>query len=252
VEPNQQHISKQVAPTEAVKPTKSKPKGDLVIPALICGFVGIVLTTILSLINRYKGVDQMLKEKYIAEPFLMKESIALHNAWNWLLVLIVCYGISFAVLDSDKIWRRVMLFFLALVIVVMGSPVLMLWDVFWSPMMVLVGLIWSWVCAFIYSVQHIMPCELLAPPSKKIKQPKPSKQPKPVKPAKIKKSKKEVKPVSEAVSTSDKPIFIAPIAKGKPPVTSDSTDSTDSVPFAETDDALTTSLNSNAKFQPKK
>lgn len=170
MEPNKQHISERQSLMNSVENTK--PKGEVVIPALVCGMVGIVLTTILSLIGRYKGIDQILKESYLAEPFRMEDSYTLHGAWNWFFVLLLSFGISFSVLDSDKIWRRVMLFLLALVVTMMASPVFMMWDIFWSPVMVVVGLLWSWFCAFIYSVQHAMPCELSVP-VKKVKPTKP-------------------------------------------------------------------------------
>ena len=202
---------------ETLKP-KPKPKGEVLIPALICGSVGTVLTTILFLINRYKSFDLSLKLKYETEPFLIQECTNLHGVWNWLLVLIVCFGISFAVLDSDRIWRRVTLFFLSLVIMIMASPVLMMWEVFWSPCMVVVGLLWSWFCAFIYSVQHTMPCELLAP-ARKIKQPKPAK-PKKVKEAKTQskvKSKSETKVKDEVKPKNQVFVPTAPTEK-KPTV----------------------------------
>jgi len=293
VEPNKQHIPEHqglAAPVESAKVTRvssskpkvdsnlrinskisksskpSKPQGEVMIPALVCGSVGIVLATILSLINRFKSPDQLLKEKYMAEPFLMPDVPMLHGGWNLILVLIVCFGISFAVLDSDKIWRRVMLFFLALVIVVMGSPVLMMWDVFWSPCMLVVGLLWSWFCAFIYSLQHTMPCELLVP-TKKIKR---AKQSKSRKPTKAKKTKKQPKLLSNSNSTDktkstekEKPVFVAPITKIKSKNKAEvqveeknevktvvTEDSVDSIPFAETE-AITPPLQVTTKFQPK-
>lgn len=135
-------------------------------PALICGAVGAVLTIILALIGRYTGLDLSLKEYYMGEPFYMPESSSggWHPAWDWLLVTVLTFGVSFAVLDTDKQWRRVMLILLFSVVVVVSSPVLMLWDVFWSPVTVFIGVFWSWMCAYIYSCQHTMPCELLLPP----------------------------------------------------------------------------------------
>ncbi len=144
---------------------KRRPLGELVVPAIICGAVGAVLTIILGLVGRYVSIDLTLKEYYMGEPFYLREWSAggVHAGWDWLLAVVFTFGVSFAVLDTDKIWRRVMLILLFSVVLLMASPVLMLWDVFWSPVLVFVGVLWSWMCAFIYSCQHVMPCELLLP-----------------------------------------------------------------------------------------
>jgi hypothetical protein len=165
VEPNSEHIAEQHRLETKAEP-KTKPLGEVMLPALICGAVGAVLTIILALIGRYGDLDLGLKEYYMGEPFYMSESSSggWHPAWDWILVLALTFGVSFAVLDTDKQWRRVMIILLFSVVVILSSPVLMLWDVFWSPMTVFVGVLWSWMCAFIYSCQHTMPCELLLPP----------------------------------------------------------------------------------------
>ncbi|MGJ8656756.1 MAG: hypothetical protein ACSHX6_09910 [Akkermansiaceae bacterium] len=164
-----EHISEQQGVVAPVKP--DKPEGEVMLPALICGAVGAVLTIILSVIDRYEGVGLALKEYYMGEPFYMAESSGWHVAWDWVLVLLFTFGISFAVLDTDKKWRRVMMILLLSAVVILSSPVLMLWDVFWSPMTVFVGVLWSWICAFIYSCQHRMPCEMLVPMKVKVVKP---------------------------------------------------------------------------------
>jgi len=144
---------------------KTKPLGEVMLPAFICGVVGAVLTIILALIGRYADLDLSLKEYYMGEPFYMPESSSAgwHPAWDWFLVIVLTFGVSYSVLDTDKQWRRVMIILLFAVVVILSSPVLMLWDVFWSPITVFIGVLWSWMCAFIYSCQHTMPCELLLP-----------------------------------------------------------------------------------------
>ncbi len=164
MEPTSQHTAAIQEPH-----TANKPLGEVAMPGLICGSVGAILTIILSLAGRYNGLALSLKEFYMAEPFYMTEASSLHFGWDWLFVLLLTFGVSFAVLDTDKKWRRLMIILLASVVVIFSSPVLMLWDVFWSPVIVFVGLIWSWICAFIYSCQHTMPCELLLP-SQKVEQ----------------------------------------------------------------------------------
>ena len=144
--------------------TPAKPLGEVLVPMLICGVVGFVLTIILSVIGMYDGLNISLKEYYMGEPFYMPESSGWDVAWDWLIVVVLTFGVSYAVLDTDKSWRRVMLILLTAVVVILSSPALMLWDVFWSPVTVFVGVLWSWICAFTYSSQHTMPCELLVPP----------------------------------------------------------------------------------------
>ena len=168
MEQNNEHISEQHQPgTQNVLQSESitKPLGEVMTTALTCGVIGAVLTIILALIGWYDGLDSSLKEYYMAEPFYMPEPVwtAWYSVWDMMMVVVLTFGVSFAVLDTDKKWRRVMIILLLSVVVILASPVLMLWDVFWSPVTVFVGVLWSWICAFIYSCQHTMPCELLLP-----------------------------------------------------------------------------------------
>lgn len=146
-----------------------KPLGEVTSPALICGAVGAVLTVILALLGSYEGLDTRLKDYYMSEPFYMRDSSAWHPVWDWILVLLLTFGVSFAVLDTDKKWRRIMIILLASTVVIFTSPVMMLWDVFWSPLMAFVGIAWSWICSFIYTCQHTMPCELPQPIENNVK-----------------------------------------------------------------------------------
>jgi hypothetical protein len=185
VESNSEHISEQSdeqtltksqsktrpgIKAESNSTPKTKPLGDVLMPALICGTVGAVLTIILALIGIYGTLDLSLKEYYMAKPFYMPEpSLSISSpVWSWLLVVALTFGISFAVLDTDKQWCRVMMILLLSLVVILASPVLMLWEVFWSPVTVFVGVLWSWICAFIYSCQHTMPCEFLVPSKLKV------------------------------------------------------------------------------------
>jgi hypothetical protein len=147
----------------------SKPQGEVVLPAFTCGFIGALLTITLSILGWHDGLNVDLKAYYIGPPFYMPEtSLTLHFFWEVMIVVLLSFGVSYAVLDIDRKWRRVMVFLLLSVVVIFSSPVLMLWDVFWSPVMVFVGVLWSWMCAFIYSCQHIMPCELLLENQKQV------------------------------------------------------------------------------------
>jgi len=141
----------------------SKPLGEVMLPMVICGFVGVVFTVFLSVIGIYDGIDEALKKYYMAKPFYMVEYSEWSEVWDWLLVVLLSFGISFTVLDTDKRWRRIVIIVLFSVVVLLTSPVLMLCDVFWSPVILFVGMFWSWIFAFVYSCQHTMPCELLIP-----------------------------------------------------------------------------------------
>lgn len=171
MESRSEHIaenSAQATLSETSKPIK--PEGEVLTPALICGAVGAVLTITLSLIGRYASLDLTLQEYYMAAPFYMPEPNpeGWHPLWDWVLVIALSFGVSFAVLDTDKKWRRLMIILMFSVVIIFASPVLMLWDVFWSPITVFIGVLWSWICAFIYSCQHTMPCEILLSPSLEI------------------------------------------------------------------------------------
>ncbi len=160
MEQQNEHISNQYQDTALAK-QQAKPLGEVMVPAVMCGAAGAVLTIILAVIGWYDGMNADLKAYFMAKPFYMQAN----SVKDWtstldiVLAMFLCLGISFAVLDTDKQWRRVMLILLLFVVVIFSSPVLMLWDVFWSPVTVLIGVLWSWICAYIYSCQHRMPCE---------------------------------------------------------------------------------------------
>lgn len=169
MEQKNEHISGQhgaeTLPTLEAKSqieTHVKPLGEVALPVFTCGFVGAVFTITLAILGWYDGLNVDLKAYYMGAPFYMPEtSVTLPFFWDVLLIVFLSFGVSYAVLDIDREWRRVLVLLLLSVVVIFSSPVLMLWNVFWSPLMVFVGVLWSWMCAFIYSCQHTMPCELL-------------------------------------------------------------------------------------------
>ena len=83
---------------------------------------------------------------------------------EWLFVILLAFGISFAILGVAGTWRRVMLWLTALVLIAGWAPVLALAahapDI-GGPW---VATLWSGVCALVYAGNHRMPCDA---PSKK-------------------------------------------------------------------------------------
>jgi len=138
----------------------AKQQGELGMATFVCGFIGALLTITLSILGWYKELDAGLRSLYQAEPFYLQDVSGWSRVWDWILVAVLGFAVAYAVLDTDRPWKRVMMLLMASVLVVFTSPVLVLWDVFWSPVTVFVGLIWSWLCAFIYSIQHVMPCQI--------------------------------------------------------------------------------------------
>ncbi len=138
----------------------SKPLGHTTITAVLCGVVGGLLGIILDLLHRFDGIREGLLETYMAEPFLMSDPFTWSPVWGWVAAIVLATGVAYVVLDSVGKWRRVFIGLAVIILLISFSPLLMLWNVFWVPCVMLIAVLWAWLCAFFYTTQHVMPCEL--------------------------------------------------------------------------------------------
>lgn len=151
----------------------TKPQGQLANTAMLCGVAGALVGIVLEFVGLFGGLGASLESMYEAEPFLLVDALPVTPYWNWLLAIALSVGVAFAVLDSRGTWRRVLILLFALTLIVIASPVLVLWGVFWSPFLLLCAVVWSWLGAFVYASQHQMPCDFVAVTSKPQADPQP-------------------------------------------------------------------------------
>jgi len=139
----------------------SKPIGQLGVPAMLCGIAGAVLGIVLDAIGIFTELGETLKASYQEKPFQMGDATQWSSAWDWLLAIVLSIGVAYAVLDSKGNWRRVLILVFVLVLISLTSPVLVLWEIFWVPVLLIFAVVWSWLGAFVYAGQHQMPCDFV-------------------------------------------------------------------------------------------
>jgi hypothetical protein len=129
------------------------------VPGLLYGSVGLALSFALHWIGMFRRADAWLFD-LLHKP-LFHESVADLPSMPLVItaVAVFCYGISFAVLDSPDLWRRVVLGVTAMVLTLAMVPAFAVWNVYFSPFVQLVGVFWSWFCVVIYTQHHRMPCD---------------------------------------------------------------------------------------------
>ncbi|MBK1853478.1 hypothetical protein JO972_00750 [Verrucomicrobiaceae bacterium 5K15] len=128
---------------------------------LLCGTVGLLLAVAMFWVGLLGKGDQRILDMLSQPVFRGTDPTILDTRVLIGLTLLACFGLSFAVLDSAGTWRRVVLGVTVLILVAALVPVLAVWEIYFPPMMTLVGVFWSWFCAMMYVSHHEMPCELL-------------------------------------------------------------------------------------------
>jgi hypothetical protein len=77
----------------------------------------------------------------------------------WLAVVLLAFGLTFAILNVAGTWRRVVLWITTMALVAAWAPVLSLAARAPDVAAPLIAVIWSGVCALVYAGNHRMPCD---------------------------------------------------------------------------------------------
>ena len=77
----------------------------------------------------------------------------------WLATVALAFGLAFAILSTPGLWRRVLLWVAALVLVAAWAPVLSLAAHAPAVGGPWVATLWSGVCALVYATRHHMACD---------------------------------------------------------------------------------------------
>lgn len=137
----------------------SKPVGTRFTPSLICAVTGSVLAIGLSEMGFFIKADLFVAELWERKPFDLVDPIEIEAVISWVVAFMSCWVLSYCTLDSAKLWRRCLLLAMGVFLAAFLSPTMMLWGILWSPVLLLVGLSWTWLCSVIYASQHTMPCD---------------------------------------------------------------------------------------------
>ena len=133
--------------------------GKVMISVLLYGALGVILSAVLYRVGLLGKVDQRIFN-LLHEP-VFQNGAPLKLAFSGLLLVtaILCFAIAYAVLDTRGMWRRVVLGLTLLVLIIGVVPTLAVWDFYFPPTMILVGVFWTWFACLVYSNHHHMPCD---------------------------------------------------------------------------------------------
>lgn len=90
--------------------------------------------------------------------------------WVLFVTVVSSFLLPFLLLSTPQWWRRMVLWLSFLLITIAWMPVLALASWKFPPCMPGIALLWSGLCAIIYAKQHILPCEAIATPQRKVKE----------------------------------------------------------------------------------
>ena len=126
---------------------------------LLYGSLGVIVAGVLYWIGLLGKGDQGVLDLILQSIF--RGALPAEFGFPVLVSIttIFCYGIAFAVLDSAGTWRRVLLGLTVIILIVALVPTLALWEIYFPPMMSLVGVFWTWFISIIYANHHQMPCD---------------------------------------------------------------------------------------------
>ncbi|MGE9267852.1 MAG: hypothetical protein ACQKBY_07120 [Verrucomicrobiales bacterium] len=142
-----------------MKQAAAKTEGKVTMPGVIFGTVSAVLGLATEVLGVFRGLESGLAAFYEARGFALTSELGLLSLPGGFLVLLAGFGISAMILSAPETWRRVMLGVTALVLVLMLSPVLAVWGIFWHPGALLLASVWAWLSSLLYAEKHRMPCD---------------------------------------------------------------------------------------------
>lgn len=126
--------------------------------AAVVGSFSLAVGLVVRVSGVMRGAELGLLEFYRGAGFPIGAG-ASQPWWALLLLVVLVYGVALLLLEVPGTARRVMLALTLLVLAAAASPVMALWGLFWSPLIVLVSVGWSAFCATLWSRNHPMPCE---------------------------------------------------------------------------------------------
>lgn len=158
-------MSDSTAPVETVV----KQTGKILFPALLCGVGATALALVLDLLHVFSYLEAVTLQ-FFDERNLASSALIVGQKTEWLICFLVAVAVSFVLLDSAYIWRRLFLGLIASVLVVGAMFSLSLWGLVFMPYVLLVGVLGATSFCILYASQHQMECEgAVVIPSEEIK-----------------------------------------------------------------------------------
>jgi hypothetical protein len=140
------------------KPSHPRPDGHVLVPAAVIGSLSILLAVGLSALRILDRADLAIGS-LMSQGKPARFPKALPEWAVWLAVVLLAFGLTFAILNVAGTWRRVVLWITTMALVAAWAPVLSLAARAPDVAAPLIAVIWSGVCALVYAGNHRMPCD---------------------------------------------------------------------------------------------
>ena len=140
------------------KPSHPRPEGHVLVPAAVIGSLSILLAVGLSALRILDRADLAIGS-LMSQGKPARFPKALPEWAVWLAVVLLAFGLTFAILNVAGTWRRVVLWITTMALVAAWAPVLSLAARAPDVAAPLIAVIWSGVCALVYAGNHRMPCD---------------------------------------------------------------------------------------------
>jgi hypothetical protein len=149
------------------KTAHPRPDGHVLVPAAIIGSLSTLLVVGLSALRILDRADLAIA-KWMSQGKPTDFPKDLPEWAVWLAVVLLAFGLAFAILSVAGTWRRVVLWLTTAALVAAWAPVLSLAAHAPDTAAPLIAAIWSGVCALVYAGNHQMACDKAVDLSQKI------------------------------------------------------------------------------------
>lgn len=135
-----------------------RPAGHVILPACAIGGLSVLLAAGMEMLGAHRHMNAVIStlvSRGGSETFPNR----LPDWSVWLAVMFFAFGLAFAMLSTPGLWRRILLWFSAVVLVTAWAPVLSLAS--YAPLISApwIAAVWSGVCALVYTSHHRMACD---------------------------------------------------------------------------------------------
>jgi hypothetical protein len=130
--------------------------GQVVAPSLLFGTMALGLAFGLDILGFWSSLDDSVTAWM---DRLGDDMSDVPSGYLIMLTIFSAYLLPLLMLSSPHWWRRFILWLSLLLITIAWLPVLALAQWKLRPCVPVVALCWSGLCAFIYGLNHLLPCE---------------------------------------------------------------------------------------------
>jgi hypothetical protein len=144
------------------KTNQTNPQPHPVIAMFAIGSMALCLAAGMVLLGLIKRMDLFL-ESFFLPAGMASPTQSLPSVLLWISAALVAFLLPCILLNIIGLWRRLIIFVVSTAITLAWGPVLLLASYHPELGICLVAVLWSGVCALIYTLSHEAPAEEILP-----------------------------------------------------------------------------------------